>query len=85
MAVLPTRREREDADDIAAELTKHIMTGMDCVNPSKFEQHIKSVLSSYIANEFAERRRYAAIAFTSPRREPEDAEPKDSDHKQEGK
>jgi hypothetical protein len=69
--ILPTRREREDAEDIATGLTQQIMTGMDCVNPSNFEQHIKSVLTSYIANESAERRRYAAIAFTSPRRDQE--------------
>jgi hypothetical protein len=66
-AVLVTMADYNEADAPAAELTERIMRGMDCTNPSKFEQHVKATLTSHIAYEAAERRAFARRAFTSPR------------------
>jgi hypothetical protein len=43
----------QDADVSASELTPLIMRGMDCVNPAKFEQHVRATLAAYFAHEAA--------------------------------
>lgn len=68
MTELPSVSDWREADAPAQELTDRIMRGMDCVNPSVFEQHVKAVLTAYIAQEAAERREYASRAFSSPKR-----------------
>ena len=59
---LPSIADWAEADAPAAELTERIMSGMDCVNPAKFEQHVKATITAYLAQEAAERRGYARRA-----------------------